>query len=75
MDAVAVHRSGLGRVAGTLYSNGMFMSDRLLNCAAAVEALDRLRTGYENSRFKTRLNRCAALAGKPFEKPDAVPTL
>jgi hypothetical protein len=68
MDAVALHRSGLGRVAGTLYSNGMFMSDRLLNCAAAVEALDRQRTGYENSSFKTRLNRCAALADKPFEK-------
>jgi hypothetical protein len=68
MDTVAPHRSGLGRVAGTIYSDGTFVADRLLNCAAALEAFDRERTGHKNSNFKTRINRCAALAGQPFEK-------
>jgi hypothetical protein len=68
MDTVAPHRSGLGRVAGTIYSDGTFVADRLLNCAAALEAFDRERTGHKNSKFKTRIDRCATLAGQPFEK-------
>ena len=44
----------------------MFVSDRLLNCAAALESLDRVATGLDNSKFKTRLTRCANLAGQPF---------
>lgn len=50
----------------TRYSNGMFVSDRVLNCSAALEAFDRSASGNENSKFKTRLNRCAELAGDPF---------
>ncbi len=44
----------------------MFVPDRLLNCSAALEALDRTVTGNRNSTFKTRLDRCANLAGEPF---------
>jgi hypothetical protein len=66
MGAADRHRGGLGRVAGSRYAKGMFVSDRLLNSAAAVEAFDRELTGTEQSKFKTRLQRCAALAGHPF---------
>lgn len=60
------HRSALGRVMATRYSTSMYLSDRLLNRAAALEALDRIRTGSKNTVFATRLRRCAALAGEPF---------
>jgi ApeA N-terminal domain 1 len=66
MDAAARHRGGLGRVMGTRYAKGMFVSDRLLNCAAALEAFDRASTGNKGTKFKTRMQRCAALAGDPF---------
>jgi hypothetical protein len=66
MGAADRHRGGLGRVMGSRYAKGMFVSDRLLNCAAAVEAFDRELTGTKQSSFKTRLRRCAALAGAPF---------
>jgi hypothetical protein len=66
MGAADRHRGGLGRVMGSRYAKGMFVSDRLLNCAAAVEAFDRKLTGTEQSKFKTRLQRCADLAGDPF---------
>lgn len=62
----ARHRSALGRVMATRYSPHMYLSDRLLNRAAAIEALDRNETGFENSTFATRLRRCAELAGEPF---------
>lgn len=66
MDAADRHRSGLGRVMGSRYAKGMFVSDRLLNCSAALEAFDRDSTGDKRIRFKTRMLRCAALAGDPF---------
>jgi hypothetical protein len=66
MDAAGEHRSSVGRVAATRYARGMFVSDRLLNCAAALEGLDRTASSYSNSKFKTRLSRCSSLAGQPF---------
>ncbi len=66
MDAAARHRGGLGRVMGSRYAKEMFVSDRLLNCSAALEAFDREFTKNKGSKLKTRLQRCADLAGNPF---------
>lgn len=66
MDVAEEHRSSLGRVAATRYARNMFVSDRLLNCAAALEGLDRTVTGHSTSKLKTRLTRCSSLAGEPF---------
>jgi hypothetical protein len=68
MNVAQEHRSSLGRVSATRYARGMFVSDRLLNCAAALEGLDRTITNHVNSKFKTRLTRCSSLAGKPFSE-------
>jgi hypothetical protein len=68
LDVAATRRGPLGRVMATRYSPHMFVSDRVLNCAAALEAFDRERTGYSGSYFKTRMKRCAALAGPPFQR-------
>jgi hypothetical protein len=67
LDAARQHRSALGRVMATRYAKDMFVSDRVLNCAAALESFDRSCTGFKNTHFKTRLERCASLAGSPFE--------
>jgi hypothetical protein len=66
MNAAARHRGGLGRVMATRYAKEMFVSDRLLNCSAALEAFDRDSTKAKGSNLKTRLERCATLAGDPF---------
>ncbi len=66
MDTAARHRGGLGRVMASRYAKEMFVSDRLLNCSAALEAFDRDSTKHEWSKLKTRLGRCADLAGNPF---------
>lgn len=66
LDAAAAHRGGLGRVMGSRYSTAMFVSDRLMNCCAALEAFDWRTTGVERAHFRTRLTRCAELAGQPF---------
>lgn len=66
MDAAHRHRGGLGRVMASRYAKGMFVSDRLLNCSAALEAFDRDSTGNKGTKFKTRMKRCAALAENPF---------
>ncbi len=68
MDAAEKHRSSLGRVTATLYAQNMFVSDRLLNCTAALEGLDRTVTSHSNSKLKTRLTRCSSLAGQPFSE-------
>lgn len=60
------HRGGLGRVMASRYARQMLVSDRLLNRAAALEAFDREVTGFAGSKFKTRMKRCADLAGAPF---------
>lgn len=68
MEVAGTHRGALGRVMATRYAEAMFVSDRLLNCSAALESFDRQRTGYEGSKFKTRLERCATVAGDPFTR-------
>jgi ApeA N-terminal domain 1 len=66
MDSAQRHRGALSRAMGSRYAKEMFVTDRLLNCSAALEAFDRQITGYENSKLKVRLGRCAALAGQLF---------
>jgi len=68
MNVAEEHRTSLGRVAATRYARNMFVSDRLLNCTAALEGLDRTVTGHSNSKLKTRLTRCSSLAGQPFSE-------
>lgn len=66
LPIAARHRSALNRVAATRYMSDMFVSDRLINCAAALEAYDREKH-QDDIYFADRLRRSAALAGAPFE--------
>lgn len=67
MDAAERHRASLGRVMASWYAETMFVSDRLLSCAAALEAFDRTRNPSSNRVIlKTRLNRCVSFVGIPF---------
>lgn len=66
LETASSHRGALSRVMGSRYAQGLFVSDLVLNRAAALEAFDRSVTGYGRSNFKPRLRRCAALAGEPF---------
>ncbi len=59
------NRSVLGRVMATRYARGMYLSDRVLNCAAALEAYDRSKNP-QDAHYAERLRRSAALAGDPF---------
>ncbi|GGQ05957.1 ApeA N-terminal domain 1-containing protein [Streptosporangium pseudovulgare] len=68
LESAARHRGALGRVMASRYAKSMFVSDRLLNRAAALEAFDRTTFGHSQSKFKTRLGRCANLAGDLFTK-------
>ncbi|MEU0095083.1 HEPN domain-containing protein [Kribbella sp. NPDC006257] len=66
LDCAADYRSLLSAVMATSYSESMFVSDRLLNRAAALESFDKTVTGYQGSNFKTRIERCGKLAGPEF---------
>jgi len=66
MEAASRHQRALGRAMATHYSKSMYVSDRLLNCCAALEAFDRTLNGFENSKFTSRLKRCASYAGPIF---------
>lgn len=66
LDTTAVYRGCLGRAMATIYSDSMYVSDRLLNCAAALESFDRRRTGYVNTKFKGRLQRCCDFVGQEY---------
>lgn len=59
------HRLALGRVMATRYSKSMYASDRLFNCASALEAYDRDKHGG-NQYYVDRVRRCIATAGDPF---------
>ena len=63
----AKHRSSLGRVMATKYSPEMIVSDRVLNCAAALEAYDRNEHG-DKVTFATRIERSTNKAGEIFER-------
>ena len=66
VDTATRFRSELRRVMATRSGRSMFPSDRLVNRSAALESLDKERTGYSSSSLRTRLRRCAELAGEPF---------
>lgn len=68
LEATARFRSEARRVTATRNGKAMFPSDRLMNRAAALESFDRARTAAKGSHFRTRINRCATLAGSPFEQ-------
>lgn len=62
------HRDPLDRVAASMMTSGMLVSDALLHRAAALEAFDRERDAAHKRRtnFKDRLLRSVAYAGKSF---------
>jgi hypothetical protein len=66
MNAAKTYRSAVGRVTATL-TPAMFLTDRLLNCAAALDSFDRKRNGTKNTPLRTRIQRCVQLAGPYFE--------
>ncbi|WBQ06822.1 hypothetical protein [Kribbella sp. CA-293567] len=66
LNTAAKYRSLLSRVMAMRFSKSSFVSDRLMNRAAALEALDKALTGYAGSAFKTRIGRCGQLAGPEF---------
>lgn len=68
MEVARFHRSSLNRVMATMFNRTMYVTDRLLNRAAALEAFDRMDTGYKNTEFRTRIGRCTTLAGPVFEE-------
>lgn len=67
LAVTAVHRSPLGRVMATRYSKTMLVSDRVFNCAAALEAYDREKYG-DDVTFAARVQRTIDTAGEPFSK-------
>lgn len=70
LNAAAKHRRSLDRVMATRYAKDIFVTDRLMNYAAAIEAFDQV--DYPDAKdgqripHKTRLARCASHAGEPF---------
>ncbi|GII94697.1 ApeA N-terminal domain 1-containing protein [Sinosporangium siamense] len=68
LESASQYRGALGRVMASKYAKSMFVSDRLLNCAAALEAFDRTKFGHARSDLKPRLMRCVDLAGNLFAK-------
>lgn len=67
LNTTAVHGASLDRVIASRYARQMFVSDRLLNRAAALEAFDRV-THTKQEYFRDRLSRCVGIAGEPFER-------
>ncbi len=67
MNSATVHGAALSRVIASRFTREMFVSDRLLNRAAALEAFDRVKYP-KREHFQGRMSRCAALAGEPFER-------
>jgi hypothetical protein len=68
MKAATTYRSTLGRTMGTRAAQGMYMSDRLLNYAAALEGFDRKKSGIDKQDLPIRLRRRAKQAGEPFKR-------
>lgn len=67
LTVAAANRSELGRVMATQYSKTMYVSDRLMNCAASLEAYDR-RKHAGNDVFADRLTRSVGHAGDIFRE-------
>jgi hypothetical protein len=68
LKVAAQHRDPLDRVAASMMTEGMLVSDALLHRAAALEAFDRERdpAHKKQTHFKERLLRSVAYAGDPF---------
>lgn len=66
-EAIEFHRNAQTAGTTTVPMAGMVVDDRLLHRCASLESFDRIRTGYKESKFKTRLTRCIELAGSSFE--------
>ena len=72
MRAADTHRHTLDRVMATRYAEDMFVSDRLLNYAASLDAYDTVDHPDPSSRsrdripFKDRLVNCVTKAGPTF---------
>jgi len=64
-----LHRSTLDRMMATHYARKAYVADRYLNRLVSLEAFDRQEHG--TAGYKTVLQRCVALAGKPIT--DLVP--
>ncbi len=70
--AASKHRRSLDRVMATRYAKDIFVTDRLMNYAAAIEAFDQVdhpdpKRG-RRIEYRTRLARCASEAGEPFAR-------
>jgi hypothetical protein len=68
MEVAETYRSPLGRAMATKYAEKMYVSDKLLNCAAALDGFHRLLTGKaEGPHFGDRIKECIDIAGPQFE--------
>jgi hypothetical protein len=65
LRVAAEHRSALNRAMAARFSDGMYVSDRLMNVAAALEAFDR-DVHKDETFYRERLLRCVRLAGYEF---------
>lgn len=70
LEVAHEHRRPLRRAMATRYAEGMYQSDRLLGCAAALEAYDRLhperRSLQAGNYFRNKVDRAIAYCGDPF---------
>jgi hypothetical protein len=68
MRVAEKYRSSLGRAMATKYAERMYVSDKLLNRAAALDGFDRILTGIGRGRyFADRIRQCIEIAGPQFE--------
>lgn len=64
-EVAKLNRPTLSRLMATKYAPSMFLSDRVMNVAAAVEGYDREK--YQDRKtYLARVTRCADQAGDPF---------
>ena len=74
IEVASTYRGPLARVMATIYSPDMYVSDRVMNCAAAVERYDKQRNGTApptprkgGISFREQVIRCATYAGPEFQ--------
>ena len=68
MRVAEKYRSQLGRAMATKYAERMYPSDKLLNCAAALDGFHKTLTGKaEGPSFRNRIRQCIDIAGLQFE--------
>jgi hypothetical protein len=66
MRVAEKYRTPLGRAMATKYAERMYVSDRFLNRAAALEGFDRIRAPGHRY-FADRVRKCIDIAGPQFE--------